>query len=55
MQQDHFSLPLAREAFEDSQVAELCELFGHTALQDAGQLPAVNLSVAMNRPEAIWR
>lgn len=49
VQKDHFSISLAREAFEDSHVASLCELFGETALQEVGQLPAVNLSLAMNR------
>eukprot|EP00913_Durusdinium_trenchii_P018476 g17358.t1 len=53
VQKDHFSISLAKEAFEDSHVAQLCESFGQNAQDLASGLPAVNLSLAMNMSEQL--
>eukprot|EP00435_Cladocopium_sp_Y103_P067377 s508_g29.t4 len=51
VQKDHFSISLAKEAFEDSHVAQLCERFGLLAEEFAGDLPSLNLSAAMDLSE----
>lgn len=51
VQKDHFSISLAKEAFEDSHVAQLCEKFGVLAQEFAGDLPSLNLSAAMDLSE----
>ena len=51
VQKDHFSISLAKEAFEDSHVAQLCDSFGQMAQDFAAGLPSVNLSLAMNMSE----
>lgn len=51
VQKDHFSISLAKEAFEDSHVAQLCEKFDVLAQEFAGDLPSLNLSAAMDLSE----
>lgn len=51
VQKDHFSISLAKEAFEDSHVAQLCERFGVLTRDFAGVLPSLNLSAAMEQSE----
>ncbi|CAJ1436764.1 unnamed protein product [Effrenium voratum] len=51
VQSDHFSISLAREAFEDSHAAQLCEAFGAAAQDLAGEMPCGNLSSALDAAE----
>ena len=51
VQNDHFSVSLAREAFEDSHIAQLCEAFGAHAEALAGKLPSAKLPESLDRAE----
>jgi len=51
VQNDHFSVSLAREAFEDSHIAQLCESFGAHAEALSGQLPSAKLPASLDKAE----
>lgn len=51
VQNQHFSGTLAKEAFEESEIGELCDSFTATASDFAGALPSTSLLTALSRSE----